>query len=425
MKTAMRTMTSTIWMNPSWTAVMMSSVTWKVITLMMRLMATLTPVQTHFSLHAVLSSLAPLAPSLAPLSSSASQLLSPSGSLSQPSPHPGSVGPSDSLAGSSQLLGPSGSLSQLSPHPGSVGPSGSSQLPGSSGSAMWSTTIKRVLIQPFTSPTGPVEDISSSPIDVFNLFFTPDLMEEIVKQSNAYARTVMGPEKYDKWAKITVKEFKAFLGFSILMGINHLPSLSDYWSKDPRLRYAPVADHISRDRFRDVSRYLHFVDNDTLVPRGEEGHDRLGKVRPLITHLSTKFAEVYNPHRDVAVDEAMIKFQGRYSLKQYMPLKPTKRGIKVWVAADSTNGYFSRFEIYTGKKGNSTEHGLGARVVKTLTSELKGKHHHVYFDNYFTSLGLLEDLEQDQIYACGTARKDRKGFPDLLKKPNLKDRCVL
>ena len=86
-----------------------------------------------------------------------------------------------------------------------------------------------------------------------------------------------------------------------------------------------------------------------------------------------------------------------------MPLKPTKRGIKVWVAADSTNGYFSRFEVYTGKKNNTTEHGLGARVVKTLTSDLKGRHHHVYFDNYFTSLKLLEDLE-DNIYACAATQ---------------------
>ena len=92
------------------------------------------------------------------------------------------------------------------------------------------------------------------------------------------------------------------------------------------------------------------------MPRGEEGHDHLEKVRPLIDHLSTKFLEAYEPHRDIAVDEAMIKFQGRSSLKQYMPLKPTKRGIKVCVAADSTNGYFSRFEVYTGKKNNTTEH---------------------------------------------------------------------
>ena len=183
----------------------------------------------------------------------------------------------------------------------------------------WSTTIKRLSVHPFTSSVGPTQHISSSPLEVFDLFFSPDLMEKIVKESNAYAKIAMGDEKYEKWSKIIVDELKAFLGFSVLMGINHLPSLNDYWSRDPHLRYAPVADRITRDRFREISRYLHFVDNDTLVPRGEDGHDRLGKVRPLIDHLSTKFAQIYEPHRDIAVDEAMIKFQGRSSLKQYMP----------------------------------------------------------------------------------------------------------
>ena len=57
-----------------------------------------------------------------------------------------------------------------------------------------------------------------------------------------------------------------------------------------------------------MSRYLHFVNNDTLVPREEEGHNRLGKVRLVIDHLSAEFAEVYQPHRDVSEDEAMIRF---------------------------------------------------------------------------------------------------------------------
>ena len=108
----------------------------------------------------------------------------------------------------------------------------------------WSTTIKRLNIQPFTSPVGPTQDISS-PLEVFDLSFSPDLIEKIVKESNAYANVAMGNEKYDKWSKITVDELRAFLGFSVLMGINHLPSLNDYWSRDPRLRYASVADCIT------------------------------------------------------------------------------------------------------------------------------------------------------------------------------------
>ena len=88
-----------------------------------------------------------------------------------------------------------------------TGSSGTSASPDSSGSTTWTATTMRIPIQPFTSPTGPIEDISEHPIEVFDLFFTPDLMEEIVRQSNEYAKVVMGPDKYDKWTKISVEEF--------------------------------------------------------------------------------------------------------------------------------------------------------------------------------------------------------------------------
>ena len=138
----------------------------------------------------------------------------------------------------------------------------------------------------------------------------------------------MGSERFATWTKITADEMKAFLGFSILMGINQLPAVKDYWRKNEFLHYSPIADRIPRDRFLEISRYVYFVDNSTLQPRGSPGHDRLGKVRPVIEHLSAKFAQSYHPHKEVAVDEAMMKFQGRSSLKQYMPQKPIKRGIK-------------------------------------------------------------------------------------------------
>ena len=128
-------------------------------------------------------------------------------------------------------------------------------------------------------------------------------------------------------------------------------------------------------------------------------------------------------HREVAVDEAMIKFTGHSTLKQFMPMKPVKRGIKVWALADSHNRYFHKFQLYSGKEG-SGEKQLGQRVVKDLTQHLKGKNHHIFFDNFFTSEKLLRDLADDDIYACGTARKDRQGFPPALKKAKLKNRCV-
>ena len=102
----------------------------------------------------------------------------------------------------------------------------------------------------------------------------------------------MGAEKYQSWREITVEDVKAFLGFSILMGINVLPSIDDYWQRDKTLRYAPIADRITPDRFRDISRYLHFVDNNTLAPRGLPNYNRLGKVQPLIDRITGKFTEL-------------------------------------------------------------------------------------------------------------------------------------
>lgn len=57
------------------------------------------------------------------------------------------------------------------------------------------------------------------------------------------------------------------------------------------------------------------------------------------------------PTQPNSIDEAMIPFKGRTSLKQYIPNKPIKRGIKVWVRADAENGYVCQFEVYVGKKG--------------------------------------------------------------------------
>ena len=192
----------------------------------------------------------------------------------------------------------------------------------------------------------------------------------------------MGKEKYCEWEEMALPELKAYLGIFILMGIVRLPAIEDYWKRDPFLHFPPIVSRIPRQCFHDMSQFLHFVDNTTLVPRGQPGYDKLDKVHPIITHCSSIFLSSCNPHYECAIDEAMIPFQGRSTLKQYLPLKPIKRGIKVWVRADSHNGYFSQFDIYTGKGSNtSPELGLGGSVVRLLTCPIVGKFHQVFMDS--------------------------------------------
>ena len=133
-------------------------------------------------------------------------------------------------------------------------------------------------------------------------------MSLIVDETNRYAQqSLQGTNKV--W-ETDADEIRAYMGFMILMGINQLPEIRDYWSVDPKLRYAPIADRITRDRFEEITRYLHFVDNDSLPSRGEEGYSRLQKVDPVITALKKNFQSVYYPHCEVSIDEAMIPFKG-------------------------------------------------------------------------------------------------------------------
>jgi len=50
----------------------------------------------------------------------------------------------------------------------------------------------------------------------------------IVEQTNLYASQVLEGSAYTKWTAVTENDIWAFLGFTILMGINVLPAMSDY-----------------------------------------------------------------------------------------------------------------------------------------------------------------------------------------------------
>ena len=89
-------------------------------------------------------------------------------------------------------------------------------------------------------------------------------------------------------------------------------------------------------------------------------------------------------------------------MKQYVPLKPTKRGFKVWVRADSVTGYFCDFNVYVGRETRGTEVGLGEAVVSQLCKDIEGYNYHVHCDNFFTSVSLFESLLEHHVYACGS-----------------------
>jgi hypothetical protein len=78
-------------------------------------------------------------------------------------------------------------------------------------------------------------------------------------------------------------------------------------------------------------------------------------------------------------------------------------------------GYILNFEVYQGNNEALEKEfescGLGERVVTRLSKRYWGQYPIVYFDNFFTSLPLLERLKAENTLACGTIRMNRKGVP--------------
>lgn len=178
---------------------------------------------------------------------------------------------------------------------------------------------------------------------------------------------------------------------------------------------------MQRDRFISIMMFLHLNDNATYVPRGQEGHDPIHKVRPFLSHLQAKFQEIYYPQQSICIDEAMCPFKGRSRFKVYMKDKPTKWGFKFYELCESSTGYVHQIEFFCAEPGVSNK---PFDVVSRLISPLLGKGHHLYVDNYYCEPRICQVLSEQGTMVCGTVRKNRKEMPKELSQGVLQSGTV-
>ena len=88
-----------------------------------------------------------------------------------------------------------------------------------------------------------------------------------------------------------------------------------------------------------------------------------------------------------------------------------------------TRGYLWNSFVYLGKEANVSpeeaafqkELGKSGAVLPKLMSDLYGKGHHLYVNNWYTSEKLFRHLEQNGTAACGTAMGYHLKVPKSLK----------
>lgn len=216
------------------------------------------------------------------------------------------------------------------------------------------------------------------------------------------------------WMPTTEAEIKAFLALMVVIGDNKRPRYKNYWSMEWLISMEGFRSVMSRDRFMSILRFLHIADNTRAISRGEPGYDRCFKIRAMLDILIPKWQSVFHIDKCTSVDECMIGFKGRIYMKQYMPKKPIKWGLKGWVLAGSNTGFVNNWQLYTGKEGDAVEVNLGQKVVSRLT-QILSEGHEVYCDNYFTSYELLDALKARGIACCGTVKANRTSNPQEIK----------
>ena len=255
----------------------------------------------------------------------------------------------------------------------------------------------------------------SQPYDFFCKIWGDDTFDLLADETNRYA----AQKETEGWEDVSAEEMQSFIGIQLAMGMVRLPSMYDYWSTNPILSAPGIVKGMGRNRFRSILSHLHLNDNSRMPGRTDPGYDKLYKVRPLLEKIRLNSQASYQPHQQLAVDEAMILFKGRSVMKQYLPLKPIKRGYKMWCLCDSSNGYMYNMSLYTGADDSSNEDSLSSRVVQHLVQPLYNANHHIYMDNYFSSIALATKLAENNTYTIGTVRTNRKHWPVEYKNVKL------
>jgi len=175
---------------------------------------------------------------------------------------------------------------------------------------------------------------------------------------------------------------------------------------------------MSRNRFEDILRCLHFCDNNQ---EEEKSHDRLWKFGDFMTKLMRNFENSINPGEFICVDESLVSFKGLLSFKQYNPLKRSRFGIKYFAIVACETKFLMKIIVYLGKSSLTevpfiSEYGLGGSTVLKLLENLFWKNHKLVIDNWFNSPKLQEYLVLEKTFCLGSVRQSRKLMPKFKTK---------
>lgn len=260
---------------------------------------------------------------------------------------------------------------------------------------------------------------TNTPVQLFQLFITDDLIEIMVNETNRYAmqqkeNITKQNARILKWDTVNMVEMKKFFAIIIAMGIVEEPKLNFYWSKDSLFHNEFISKIMSRDRFLIILKCWHFVNNLEDV-----GEDKLFKLRPVLDNVIRNFQQYIIPGKNTIIDESMVHWRGRLGFRQYIKNKRHKYGIKLYKLC-CVSGYILNFKVYTGKTDVNSGVGHAEAVINVLMRPYYNNGRTLFCDNFYTTVNVAENLAKQNTQICGTFRQNRRCYPNILRSKKLK-----
>jgi hypothetical protein len=125
----------------------------------------------------------------------------------------------------------------------------------------------------------------------------------------------------------------------------------------------------------------------------------------------------------LAVDEIIVRYEGRAKETTTVPGKPTPTGFKVWAVAQ--RGFLILWNWHipgekNGNRGNKTQ-AVVLHLINRLPKPPQGSGYHVFLDNLFISTRFVEYARSQGVGVTGTCR-DKGGINKELLKLKKEDR---
>jgi len=270
------------------------------------------------------------------------------------------------------------------------------------------------------SKLDPPED--ADPLWFWQQLFTEHMIGRVVTQTNVYAAKVLSvprtkvPNCMANWQAVDKTELLRFFGLLYWMGIHPTPDEGDHWSSDPLFRSSDFRSVMSRDRFRQLKRNIHVVDNSKYPPALQKKNP-CWKISPLLKEFATACRAAFRGGTALSFDEMMVRCVARCPVRVREQQKPTPIGIRIWAICDAKTGYVIAF-IVDDKKPEPQPGGKSAAALLVCAEHVANDGHIIFMDNAFTSQRVLCQLGHIGIRACGTLRASYAGSARGLMKKN-------